>query len=70
MKGGNSELKKKLEDVQYSCRFCLGLFYEKDTDDLKLPADVGYVNNHPVYRYFAIDNKRRNRRKLSSLIKH
>lgn len=57
----DKDLKRKLEKVEYSSRFALGLFYEKDAE-LKLPADVGYVNDHPVFRYFAIDNRRRNRR--------
>ena len=57
----NNDLKKKLENVQYSSRYAVGLFYEPGTK-LDLPFDVSYLKDDPVFRYIAVDNARRNRR--------
>ena len=52
-----------MEAVEYSTRFAVGLFYEEGVM-LDLPANISYVNNDPVFRYYAVDNQKRNRRKI------
>lgn len=56
-------MKRKLEAVKYSARYALGLFYEPGTH-LNLPFKASYLNDDPVFRYIAVDNEKRNRRKL------
>jgi renalase len=55
-------MKKKLEAVEYSTRFAVGLYYDKGT--VLNPPYISYVNNDPIFRYYAVDNMKRNRRKL------
>ena len=60
----NSQVKEDLTNVQYSSRYALGLFYESGTT-LNLPYSATYLDNDPVFRFLAVDNVKRNRRKIS-----
>lgn len=54
----NSDVKQKLENVTYSSRFCLGLFYNPGTK-LDYTWAGKYVYDNPCVRFVAIDNKKR-----------
>ncbi len=56
-------MKTKLENVQYSARYVMSLYYDHGTE-LNLPFDASYIKDDPVFRYIAVDNLRRNRRKF------
>ncbi|KAK7507957.1 hypothetical protein BaRGS_00000922 [Batillaria attramentaria] len=49
---------EKLQAVNYSSRFALGLFYEPGTE-LPYPWSVKYLDNNPCIRFVAIDSKKR-----------
>jgi hypothetical protein len=55
-------MRTKLENVQYSARYVMSLYYDHSTE-LNLPFYASYIKDDPVFRYIAIDNLRRNRRK-------
>lgn len=54
----NADLTKKLQEVSYSSRFCLGVFYPPGTN-LDLPWMAKYVYNHPCIRYICADSVKR-----------
>lgn len=51
---------KNLQDVKYSARFALGLFYDENID-LRTSWSCNYLTDHPIFRYVAIDNLKRGR---------
>ncbi|XP_058262596.1 renalase [Hemibagrus wyckioides] len=51
--------RQKLEDVSYSSRFALGLFYKAGVQ-IGVPWVAKYVSNNPCIRYIATDDKKRN----------
>lgn len=51
--------RQKLEDVSYSSRYALGLFY-KASVQISVPWVAKYVSNNPCIRYIATDDKKRN----------
>lgn len=53
-----SDVKKNLEDVSYSSRFALGLFYKPGTQ-LNYSWSGKYITDNPCIRFVAIDNKKR-----------
>ena len=59
-------MKKKLEAVRYSSRYALALFYDEGAS-LNLPFNASYLYEDPIFRFIAIDNLKRNRRKLLRL---
>ena len=56
--GASSQVKSNLEEVDYSSRYALGLFFDKGVK-LDEPWSGKYVNDHPIFRFIAIDNKKR-----------
>eukprot|EP00088_Acartia_fossae_P039228 TRINITY_DN40832_c0_g1_i1.p1 TRINITY_DN40832_c0_g1~~TRINITY_DN40832_c0_g1_i1.p1 ORF type:complete len:351 (-),score=56.69 TRINITY_DN40832_c0_g1_i1:451-1503(-) len=54
----NQTVLQNLQSVQYSTRFALGLFYDKPID-LGVTWSAKYISGHDIYRYVAIDNKKR-----------
>jgi len=52
------QIKENLHKVEYSTRFALGLFYD-EPKDLGTEWTATYISGHPIYRYIAIDNKKR-----------
>ncbi|KAJ1529723.1 hypothetical protein ONE63_006476 [Megalurothrips usitatus] len=54
------ELETGLKDVKFSCRYALGLYFNSG-DGQHEPWAAKYIDNHPVFRYVAIDNRKRNR---------
>ncbi|KAK2725665.1 hypothetical protein QYM36_000237 [Artemia franciscana] len=54
----SSQVKSNLEEVDYSSRYALGLFFDKGVK-LDEPWSGKYVNDHPIFRFIAIDNKKR-----------
>ncbi|TSK14633.1 Renalase [Bagarius yarrelli] len=62
--------KQKLEDVSYSSRYALGLFYKAGMQ-IDVPWVAKYVSNNPCIRYIARDDKKRNLDKFgSSVVAH
>ncbi|MCL4128719.1 UNVERIFIED_CONTAM: hypothetical protein GTU68_019458 [Idotea baltica] len=58
----NSSLLEQLNSVEYSSRFALGLFYNKDSKiALSDGSSAQYVTNNPAIRFIAIDNMKRRR---------
>ncbi|XP_053495434.1 renalase isoform X2 [Ictalurus furcatus] len=51
--------RQKLEDVSYSSRYALGLFYKAGVQ-INVPWVAKYVSNNPCIRYIATDDKKRN----------
>ncbi|KAI5627249.1 renalase isoform X1 [Silurus asotus] len=51
--------RQKLEDVSYSSRYALGLFYKAGVQ-IRVPWVAKYVSNNPCIRYIATDDKKRN----------
>ncbi|XP_076856342.1 renalase isoform X1 [Brachyhypopomus gauderio] len=51
--------RQMLEDVSYSSRFALGLFYKAGVR-ITIPWAAKYVSDNPRIRYIAIDDKKRN----------
>nr|CAD7586076.1 unnamed protein product [Timema genevievae] len=49
-----------LKSVKYSSRYALGLFYNAKIE-IGEPWDVKYIYDDEIFRYVAIDNKKRNR---------
>ncbi|KAK3090511.1 hypothetical protein FSP39_012396 [Pinctada imbricata] len=52
------EVKKKLEEVSYSTRFCVGLFFNQKAK-IDIPWDVKYYTDDPIIRYVSIDPRKR-----------
>ena len=53
-------VKSKLEGVTYSTRFVLGLFYS-GTVETGVRWSCKYITDHPIIRFIAVDNIKRNR---------
>ncbi|MCI4384175.1 hypothetical protein PGIGA_G00035880 [Pangasianodon gigas] len=51
--------RQKLEDVSYSSRYALGLFYKAGVQ-INVPWVAKYVSNNPCIRYIATDDKKHN----------
>uniref|UniRef100_A0A4W4FBS4 Amine oxidase domain-containing protein n=1 Tax=Electrophorus electricus TaxID=8005 RepID=A0A4W4FBS4_ELEEL len=51
--------RQMLEDVSYSSRYALGLFYKAGVR-ISVPWAAKYVSDNPCIRYVAIDDKKRN----------
>lgn len=56
--GSKPDLKKKLQAVTYSSRFCLGIYYPRGTH-LNLPWTAKYIDGHPCIRYVCVDSCKR-----------
>jgi len=54
----NATILHNLKSVEYSTRFALGLFYDASVD-LGVDWTAKYISGHNIYRYVAIDNKKR-----------
>lgn len=54
------DIKTKLEGVSYSTRFVLGQFYSGRVD-VGAPWSCKYITDHPIIRFIAVDNSKRNR---------
>lgn len=54
----DSTVKQNLETVQYSSRFALGLFFDKQVD-LGVDWTSKYIKGHPIWRYVGVDNVKR-----------
>ncbi|KAL3877396.1 hypothetical protein ACJMK2_035107 [Sinanodonta woodiana] len=52
------EVKQNLENVTYSSRFALGLFYQPGVD-LNYPWSAKYVTDNSCIRFVSIDNRKR-----------
>ena len=57
---GAGDIKTKLEGVSYSTRFVLGQFYSGRVD-VGAPWSCKYITDHPIIRFIALDNTKRNR---------
>lgn len=57
-------MKTKLSAVEYSSRYAVGLYYDQGAE-LSLPFKASYLKDDPVFRYIAVDNLRRNRRRYN-----
>ncbi|CAF3332454.1 unnamed protein product [Rotaria socialis] len=59
----NKEVKDKLDQVKFSSRFSVGLFYPPSITSLNMPWRMYYVdkNENDCLRYLAIDNAKRNK---------
>ena len=55
------DVKAKLEKVTYSTRFVLGLFYSGTVDLGNESWSCKYISEHPIIRFIAVDNIKRNR---------
>lgn len=53
-----SELRQKLEKVQYSSRFALGVFYPPGTQ-INIPWCAKYYPKDPVIAFISVDNRKR-----------
>ncbi|XP_064594453.1 renalase-like [Liolophura sinensis] len=60
-----SEVKRKLEAVRYSSRFCLGLFYKAGAK-LGVPWSAKYIPDHDCLRFVSIDSRKRGRDEVTS----
>lgn len=65
----NKEIKTKLDQVKYSSRFVVGLFYPTSVTNLNLPWRIYFVDkkDNEYLRYLAVDNAKRNKSLLSIL---
>ncbi|XP_005107682.1 renalase [Aplysia californica] len=54
----NSSVKKNLQNVSYSSRYALGLFFPPQTN-LKYPWSAKYISDNPCVRYIALDQVKR-----------
>jgi len=54
----NPVVHDKLKSVEYSTRFAVGLFYDTSVD-IPVQWTAKYISGHDIYRYVAIDNKKR-----------
>jgi len=61
-------LLSSLQQIQYSTRFVLGMFYNRAHVPLGVNWAVNYVAEHPVIRYVAIDNEKRGRGDLPTSV--
>jgi len=52
------ELLQQLEQVEYSTRFVLGMFFNEPVD-LGVDWSASYIGDHPVLRFVSIDNLKR-----------
>ncbi len=58
------EVRDKLESVEYSSRYALGLFFDgKDSDKVRLEDGGGaaakYITDDPVFRFASLDGAKR-----------
>lgn len=53
------DVKRKMQNVEYSSRFALGLFYDKK-NEIDIPWTAKYIEGHSCIRFISIDNKKRN----------
>ena len=51
-------LREKLNNVTYSSRYAMGLFYEPGTE-MDVPWTAKYILDDPCVRFVAIDSKKR-----------
>ena len=51
-------LREKLNNVTYSSRYAMGLFYEAGTE-MDVPWTAKYILDDPCVRFVAIDSKKR-----------
>ncbi|KAK0051794.1 renalase [Biomphalaria pfeifferi] len=56
--GSNPERKKKLQNVSYSSRYAVGLFYPPKTE-FEYPWCAKYISDNPCLRYIALDQDKR-----------
>ncbi len=54
------DIKQKLQDVTYSSRFALGMFYKRGTQ-IDVPWAARYIFDDPCVRFVSVDNKKRAR---------
>ena len=54
----NRNVRKQLENVSYSSRFAVGLFYNPGTV-LDYDWSAQYITDSPCIRFISIDNKKR-----------
>ena len=54
----NVQLRHKLEGIQYSSRFALGLFYPPGVS-IDVPFVGKYVEGNPCIRWVSVDNMKR-----------
>jgi len=52
------QLLQKLEKVEYSTRFVLGMFFNEPVD-LGVDWSASYIGDHPILRFVSIDNLKR-----------
>ncbi|CAL4124388.1 unnamed protein product, partial [Meganyctiphanes norvegica] len=56
----NKSLRHNLEEVKYSSRYALGLFFDSGTHlSLKTDVDAQYITGDSIMRFVAIDNQKR-----------
>ncbi|XP_065339066.1 renalase-like isoform X1 [Cloeon dipterum] len=55
----DEELTHKLQTVKYSSRFALGLFFSRISAPSESTWDAKYINDHDVFRFVALDNRKR-----------
>ena len=53
------DVKDKLKQVEYSSRFAIGVYFDKDTA-LDIPWTSKYIEGDPCIRFISIDSKKRN----------
>ena len=55
-------MKEKLNQVKYSSRYAVGLFYPSSVRSLNLPWRIYYVDkkDNEYLRFLAVDNAKRN----------
>ncbi len=55
----DSNLQRRLENVKYSTRFALGLFFDEPKVLTSSKHPLNYVENDPIFRYWCIENLKR-----------
>lgn len=56
----NKSMRQNLEEVRYSARYALGLFFDSGTQlPLEDNVDAKYITGDPIMRFVAIDNQKR-----------
>ena len=64
-----SDVKDKLQSVQYSTRFATGLYYEQGVE-IDVPWVAKYFRSDPVIVFIAADSKKRGQGEYLLLIKN
>ncbi|XP_042238920.1 renalase-like isoform X2 [Homarus americanus] len=65
----DEKLRSSLQSVDYSSRYALGLFYEEDASiSLQDEAAAQYITNDSIFRFVAIDNKKRGQESMASSV--